>query len=278
MIIDFHTHTFPDSIAPAAIKKMQSMCHSHCFLSGTEKALSESANKAGISLNVVLPVATNPEKVSSLNEKLSPEIKNGLLYFGAMHPKAENIKRELKNLKSRGFRGIKIHPVYQGVNIDDDLYLKIFDICGSLDLTVVTHSGDDIGFPNAVNCSPEMVANAQNKVGEFKFVLAHMGGWKNWNEVSYLSAYKNIYLDTSFSLGNITPLADNYYSSEQLKLLSEKEFLKIVKDFSDNRILFGTDSPWTDQQAEIKKINALNLDDTARQNIFYKNAKNLLNL
>ena len=39
--------------------------------------------------------------------------------FGAMHPDFEDHAAELKRIKALGLKGIKIHPVYQGVDLDD---------------------------------------------------------------------------------------------------------------------------------------------------------------
>ena len=48
MIIDFHTHTFPDKIAAAAIDKLQHASHSKAFTSGTVSGLQASMQRAGI--------------------------------------------------------------------------------------------------------------------------------------------------------------------------------------------------------------------------------------
>lgn len=276
MIIDFHTHTFPDKIASLAVTKLSAEGHIPYYSDGTVAGLKNSMQKAGIDYSVVLPVATNPLKLNSMNN-VSIELngKNGLIYFGAVHPDAPDWKEELSRIAENGIKGIKIHPVYQDVDINNIRYLRILNYAAELGLIILMHAGDDIGFPGVVRCSPKMTADALKQVGDVKIVLAHMGGWKNWKEVAENLADTSAMLDTSFSLGRIKPL-DNELSEEFLNLLNEEKFLNLVNAFGSDRILFGTDSPWTDQKESLKAIEKLPLSQSDLQNILYKNAEKLL--
>ena len=104
-----------------------------------------------------------------------------------------------------------------------------------------------------------------------------MGGWKNWERVADNLCDTGCYLDTAISLGNIVPI-DDHYAPDELPLLNEEDFVSLVRAFGSERILFGTDSPWADQQEEIRKISALPLEDAEKQDIFYRNAVRLLQL
>ena len=86
------------------------------------------------------------------------------------------------------------------------------------DLIVVTHAGLDIGFPGVVRCSPQMAKKVVETVGEFKFVLAHMGGWKNWSDVLEILGDTKIFIDTSFSTGKIIPRRDFHWEEDELNL------------------------------------------------------------
>lgn len=277
MIIDFHTHTFPDKIADAALTKLRAASHTVSFTNGTVSGLRESMESAGINWSVVLPVATNPLKVGSIND-LSAALteKEGLIYFGCVHPDMENAKEEVARIAQMGLKGIKIHPVYQGVDIDDIRFLRILEAAGEHDLTVVTHNGDDIGFPGVVHCTPQMARNALKQVGKVKLVLAHMGGWKNWETVADALLDTSAYLDTAFSLGALVQSEPRHYSPEEEKLMSEDAFCKMVRAFGAHRILFGTDSPWSDQKREVEAISALPLTENEKKCIFSENAKQLI--
>ncbi len=278
MTIDIHTHTFPDALASIAIPKMQKASHSVAFTEGTVGALKSSMAKAGISLSVVLPVATNPAKVSAINDISIANNEENLLYFGCIHPDATEPLYELERIAKAGIKGIKLHPVYQGVDIDDIRYLRILDKAGQLGLIVITHAGDDIGFPDQVRCSPKMLRNAIKQVGNVTLIAAHMGGWKNWNEVREHLVDTDIYIDTAFSLGSICEAEKGFYAPSELKLMSDEEFCKTVRLFGSKRVLFGSDSPWTDQAKSLNDIRFLPLTDLEKEDIFCGNARRLLGI
>ena len=278
VITDFHTHTFPDAIAQRAIAGMQANSHAAAFNSGTQDGLLASMDAAGIGRSVVLPVATNPLKISSMNDKLlSQEKSQRVVNFGAMHPQAENWKQELNRLASAGVPGIKLHPQYQDTDITDIRYLRILDHAAGLGLLTVTHAGDEIAYPGVVRCSPEMVRTVFDQLGNIPLVLAHMGGWKNWQRVAENLAHTGCYLDTAISLGSIVPI-DDHYAPADLPLLSRDDFVSLVRAFGSHRILFGTDSPWADQAEEIRKLTSLPLTQAELENILSHNAARLLNL
>ena len=278
VITDFHTHTFPDAIAQRAIAGMQANSHAAAFSSGTLEGLLASMDAAGIGRSVVLPVATNPLKISSMNDKLlSQEKSQRVVNFGAMHPQAENWKQELNRLAAAGVPGIKLHPQYQNTDITDIRYLRILDHAAGLGLLTVTHAGDEIAYPGVVRCSPEMVRSVCDQLGNIPLVLAHMGGWKNWQRVAENLAHTSCYLDTAISLGSIVPI-DDHYAPADLPLLSGDDFVSLVRAFGSHRILFGTDSPWADQAEEIRKLTSLPLTQAELENILSCNAARLLGL
>lgn len=276
MIIDFHTHTFPDRIAAVTIAKLEQAAHAVSHSDGTRGGLLQSMHSAGIDRAVVLPVATNPLKCASMNDTSHAlDGRNGLTYFAAIHPDAPDWQEELSRVKALGFKGVKIHPVYQGVTINDPSFVRILSRCGELGLIVVMHSGADIGFPGVEKCSPAMLRDALNQAGPVTLVAAHMGGWRNWQEVPEYLLDTGIYLDTAFSLGSISPI-DGHYAPEELPLLNEMQFCELARLFGADRILFGTDSPWDDMQKSVDRIRHLPLTENEKTAIFSGNALRLL--
>ena len=278
MIVDFHAHTFPDKIAAAAVDKLKRASHTVPFSDGTAAGLRASMARAGVDRTVVLPVGTNPRKLASVNDASlrANETADGLVFFAATHPDAPDWREELDRCAAAGMKGVKLHPVYQGVDLDDPRCLRIIARAGELGLIVVTHAGDDIGYPGAVRCSPEMIRRALKQVGPVKFVAAHMGGWRNWERVVDALGDTGAYLDTAFSLGRLTPLEPDYYSEEQLQMLGEAEFCALVRAFGSRRVLFGSDSPWSDQAADLARLRALPLTDAEKADILGENARRLL--
>ena len=283
MIIDMHTHIFPEKMSEYVIEKLSRASRTKYFSDGTINGLKKSMDAAQINFSVILPVATTPKQVekintssAALNEKNFGE---GIISFGCIHPEYTNYREEMRRVKNYGLKGIKIHPVYQDTNLDDIKFLRIIDCAAENDLIVVTHAGLDIGFPGVVRCSPQMAKKVVEEVGSgLKFVLAHMGGWKNWSEVLKILAGTGIFIDTSFSTGKIVPRADFQWEEDELKLLDAEEFMEFVKTFGAERILFGTDSPWTSARTSIEFIRNLPLSDAEKEKILGLNAKELLNV
>ncbi len=277
MIIDFHTHTFPARIAQRAIAGMQAASHAAAFTDGTPEGLRASM-KNNVDCSVVLAVATNPTKLSSMNDvSIAENGKDGLIYFGAMHPQAENWNEELTRLAAAGIKGIKIHPLYQDTDIDDIRYLRILGRAAELGLITVMHSGWDIGFPGVVRCSPAMTRNALRQLGSIPMVLAHMGGWKAWDQVCGELGDTGCYIDTALALDAITPV-DDHYTPQELALLDAESFCGILRSFGAHRVLFGTDSPWASQEQELQKLRALPLTREEQEKLFSGNARKLLGL
>ena len=271
MIVDMHTHIFPSEIASMAVDKLKRASSTHPFSDGTSAGLVRSRQEAGIDCCLILPVATSPKQVSHMNDRaiLTNDLysETGLLSFGGMHPDYPDWKLELSRLARTGVKGIKFHPVYQNVDLDDLRYLRIMDRAAELGLITLTHAGLDIGFPGAVFCTPEI-----------PLILAHMGGWRQWDDVERLVARTPFYLDTAYCMRPITPLEGEPWTGGPLETMSQEQFLRFVQVFGAERLLFGTDSPWGDQKKSVEVIQNLPISQEEKDAILGKNAVKLLGL
>ena len=280
MIIDFHTHTFPDRIAAKAIPVLAKTAHMIPSADGTCTNLQESMRKAGISVSVVLPIATNPHQTESINRSavLVNQTYDNIVSFGSVHPAYSDWYDELSRIKDAGLTGIKIHPVYQETDIDDPAFVRIIRRAADLGLAVITHGGDDIGYPGANRCSPLMCRHVVEETGAFTFIIAHMGGWNRWEEACDELLDLPVYLDTAFSFRPIHPDGSGTWNDEVPRLLTPEEMLAMIRRFGSERILFGSDCPWADQNEYVQVINALGLSEKEKQDIFADNAKKILHL
>lgn len=282
MIIDIHTHIFPDQMAAKVLDKLSRLSRSIAFTDGTLDGLRRSMDRAEVDRSIVLPVATNAHQVEKIND-VSARInesfdRTGIFSFGCMHPEFTNYVDELNRIGRLGLRGIKLHPIYQETDLDDIKYLRIFDRAAELGLVVIIHAGLDIGFPGVVRCSPSTIKRVVERIGNFKLIAAHMGSWKNWDEVLEMLVGTEIMIDTAFSTGEIVPRADCVWNESELKMLNADQFMRFVKAFGAEKILFGTDSPWSDQKISIEFINRLPIDERDREKILGGNAQKLLGL
>lgn len=265
MVIDFHTHIFPDKIAAKTIKALEEEGSVKAFTNGTLGGLKASMKESNIDISVILPVVTRPSQFDSVNS-FAAEIngKEGIISFGGIHPDSEDYRGQLVEIKASGLPGIKLHPDYQATFIDDPKYINIIRYAVELGLIVIIHAGLDIGLPDPVHCPPERSAAMLSQIeGEHaRIILAHMGGYDRWDDVEeYLVGTKAI-LDTSYCFGKI----------------SDEQFIRIVKNHGADRILFASDSPWSGQKESLEHLKSLELTEEELEYITFKNAAQLLGM
>ena len=278
MIIDFHAHAYPDAVAPNALSHMGSLAHCSFYTDGTDYGLTSSMAKANIDYSVVLPVVTNPAKTKSINNiSIEKNGRNGLIYLGGMHPDTENYQEEMDRLKAAGIKGFKIHPQYQNTPIDDIRYLRILEYAAKLGLFVVAHAGVEGAYPDRHLSDPEMIRNALRQVEGLTLIAAHMGGVQCWDRVTENLLDAGVYLDASCVLGRLKS-ASHRMIHKRIRLMRQEKFLALVHTFGADRILFGSDSPWTSQKESVKTFMKLPLSEEEKDRILYKNASQLLGL
>lgn len=265
MIIDFHTHIFPDKIAARSIEALSKVSGIKAATDGTLNGLLASMDKSGVDLSVIMPVVTKPTQFESVNTfaaKVNEQYAGRLLSFGGIHPDSKDYKAELDRIKELGLPGIKLHPDYQGVMIDDVRYMRIIEYANELGLIILVHAGIDIGLPEPVHCPPDKARKVLDAIKPQKLVLAHMGGWKQWDAVYEYLAGENVYLDTAFTFDYIDLDA----------------FLNLWEKHDREKILFATDSPWSDATKDIEVLHALSIRPREIANVLGNNAKKLLNI
>ena len=266
MIIDFHTHIFPDKIAVATIQALSKGASIPPHSNGALSGLLDKMSKAEVDVSINLPVLTKAKQFDSIFS-FARSINEGVdnvISFGGIHPDDEEYEKHLCLIKEAGIKGIKIHPDYQGTFFDDEKYVKILALAKKLDLITVTHAGLDGAFiGEEIKCTPKRVLNLLDKIGGYdKLVLAHLGGNELFNDVYETLAGENVYFDTAYVL----------------PFLTKNQFEKMVIRHGEGKILFATDSPWQDQGEMVSFIKSYNLGKQVENKILYENAKKLLNI
>lgn len=286
MLIDFHTHTFPDELANKVILKIAGDASIRHYTEGTNSSLLESMDRAAVDMSVILPVVTKPSQCETIN-RVAKDVNDRyfprLLSFGGIHPDNTDYREILKALAESGIKGIKLHPLYQGVAIDDIRNLRIIDCASELGLIVVIHAGRDLSFPGDF-ADPDRIRRMLDEVQPEKIVLAHMGSYACWEEVYELLCGRGAYLDTSFALNPIRPLQDTPEGRDSLAAnsmlvspLSRELFRKMVEKNGVDHLLFASDSPWGDQKETFDLVDEC-LDGSEKEAVYYSNALRLLEL
>ncbi len=270
-IIDFHTHAFPDKLAPRAIAQLTINAAASGYMpltDGTINDLMASMDKAGITRSVVCNIATNAHQMQKVNDFAIATAQNPrLIPLGSLHPDAtaEEMDVELDRLATAGLAGIKIHPDYVHVEIDSPAFDPILARCEARGMLVVTHAGFDPLEPNHMHCTPDMVLRVMERHPALKLVVAHTGGFDCEREVLEKLCGTKVYLDTSLS------------AIRRAKNAARGEICAdILRAHDPDRILFATDTPWSDPAAEIAFVLSAGLPEEDTQRILHGNAERLL--
>lgn len=261
MIIDVHTHIFPDHIAADAVKFLAEEAKVPAYTDGKKSSLLESMQTAGVDQSWLQPVATKAKQVSSINammKEIHKSYPGKLISFGAIHPDCEDLPGIIHDLAESNIPGIKIHPEYHQINPLDERFFPMYEALIEENMAILYHAGVDIGIPT-VNSTPKDFAVLHEKYPKLQLILAHMGGYKQWDDVSRDLVGMDVVFDTAYLVG-----------------LNDDDFIQLARKHGIDKIVFGTDSPWSDQTDAIKYIQELPFTVEEKEAIFYKNAQRLL--
>ncbi len=276
MIVDFHTHNFPDSIAPRAIATMVEMLR-HQFVpfgDGTLACQLADARANGIDRCVMCPIATKPSQADVILRS-ALEIRDGargeeaarvIIPLASVHPADPDFKAHLKAIADAGIPGIKLHPYYQGFRLDDPAVVPFFAAVRDLGLMVIAHCGYDHGFLNIpMCCGPVEISALLAAVPGLgpRFVAAHLGG-REGNP----PRATDMLLDTGCLIDTAC-----------LEILQDDpDSIRVIETWPADRIVFGTDYPWNRQRRLVEWVQAHRPDPAEQELIFHRNAERILGL
>lgn len=264
MIIDMHTHCFPDPLAEKAMPMLALRSGNPCpAFDGTASGLKESVLSGGADRAAVLNIATNAHQQKKVNDFAISLLGDSVLIpFGSVHFESPDAISELDRLHDAGIKGIKLHPDYQGFFADDERMFPIYEKIGSLGMITVFHAGVDIGVPDPVHCTPQMLKKILPRFGGAPVIAAHMGGFLLWREAAELLGGTGIYIDTAFSSGSVPPP----WAKES------------VEAFGAEHVLFGSDNPWSPTGRELAFVRSIGFKEEETELILGQNAARLLGL
>jgi len=259
-IIDIHTHVWPDALAAKAVPALQAAGQGLVALyDGTVAGLERDMDRTGVDVSVIQPVATKPGQVATINDWAAEQGSDRIVAFGAMHPDLPDAAAEVARLRSLGLRGFKMHPEHQSFDPDDPKMAVIYEAAVEHGMIVFFHAGADLVHPT-VHGTPESFARVMDAWPQLRAVLAHLGGFRQWEGVAEHVAGRDVWLDTAYTLGH----------------LPDEEFVEIVRAHGCDRVLFGSDGPWTDARDEIAHLRRLPFTGDELDGILGGNAVRLL--
>ena len=262
LVIDFHTHCFPDQLAPKAVGRLSFASGGlQPHTDGTVSGLRASMARDGVDLSVVLNIATNARQQRKVNDFAAAINGGAVVAFGSVFPDSPDALDEVEYIHSLGLKGIKLHPDYQGFSVDDPALKPLYRKISSLGLVTVFHAGLDYGFAPPYGATTEKMATALAWF-DTPVVAAHWGGLGCGDGVLKHLCGRDIYFDTSFGYGQMP----KYYAQT------------ILDKHGVERMLFGTDTPWHTPAMERRLLDTLELTEDERTAILCGNARRLLKL
>ena len=261
-IIDAHAHIYPQKIAEKATKAIGEFYGIEMSMpSGISERLIENGARAGITGYVVHSCATKAEQVSHINEFIKAETDAHKEFIGYMtlhqDMTEEEVEKEVDRCIKNGFKGIKLHPDFQKFYIDGENAEKFYRVVGDR-LPILFHTGDD----RYEFSKPHRLAKMAKKYKNVRFIGAHFGGYRCWNELDCYKGLDNVYFDTSSSL----------------PFIGEEKAEKLIRRFGVEKFFFGTDFPMWDATEERERFERIKLSDSEREKIYAANLKNLLKI
>ncbi|MBB3043197.1 amidohydrolase family protein [Nocardioides soli] len=244
MIIDAHTHVWPDRIAELALggNRVPGL---EARGDGTVGGLTRDMTDSGVDISCCLAIANEARHVDSVNRFVAGVADATHLAFGTVHVGLD-VEENLASLERHGIRAVKIHPLFQRFALDDPRLWEIFEALGS-DYAVITHVGE--GGDEATNrlSSPRMIRDIARQFPDLRLMACHFGGYKILDDAEEMLSGADVVLETSWP--------------PSLSTLRPERVRDLIRRHGAERIVFGSDWPMTSPAEEIRAIEALGLSD-----------------
>ncbi len=279
--IDSHCHIFTERIVrdmkdrPKLVDALK--LHVDRALDRLEpRILHEYAETHEVNLCLLLPTA-KPEKVVRENRRFMGFTReySRLRALATLHPLMSNAEEEIRFVLDSGISGFKFSSFSQKFDICSPGFSALLDEVeriGSMRKTtpVLVFDTFDKGVeyfgadPEHIT-SPKKLSILVRSHPGLRFLAAHMGGlMHDFDQICRdLPPAPNLFLDTSNAAHTLT----------------EEEFIELLRSFGADHVLFGTDWPWFDADAERVKIGELmqkaGYSEDEQDSVFGRNALRL---
>ena len=261
--IDIHTHAFPDTLAERALEGIAKVSGDiKPKTNGTVSDLIRAMDEGGVNASVIASIATKVPQFDAILNWSRSVMSGRIIPFASIHPEDGGFADKVDKIIASNIRGLKVHTFYQSHAVDEKIWFPLYDAAQEAGLPILFHSGFDVAFAALDLAHPWRFRKVTGNFPKLKIIMAHMGGWLAYKDFLKDMCGKKVMIDTSCSAG-LCPI-------EVAK--------EILSRHGAENILFGTDCPWGDQAAEVRRIQALPLTDSEKQAILYKNAARLLSL
>ena len=225
-------------------------CHNHVgfeneFEHQTSNELLKMMKKAKVDKSVVFPFApiTPTDSMKSENEKIAKlcSLNDKYIGFGRVNQLSSDYLDEIDRIVKLGLKGVKVHTRRALVP------QEIFDKLEKYKLPVLVHSA---------NCKNSRVGNLKQVKYSGPVIIAHAGKDYMGEAIELVNSRRNFYMDLSC-----------------ISLWRTKHILRKV---DSGKVLFGSDSPFSDQRLDVKRVKLAVKDRKVRRKVFSENFLGLM--
>lgn len=233
-VIDAHVHIFPPRVFDAIWRWFETHAWGIRYKLHAEQLL-DFLLARGVSRMVGLHYAHVPGMARSLNQ-FAAELgakRPELIPFGTVlpgEPGAADIATEA--FAVHGLRGLKLHCHVQQFSPADPSLEAIYRVCAEFGRPLVIHAGREPALPGyaadiAAICNVRFMRTVLERHPDLTVVVPHLGVDEMAQYGELLSAFPNLYLDTTMTLAEYFP---------------ERPALEFLERWGD-RLLYGSDFP-----------------------------------
>lgn len=243
LIVDAHTHIFPDKNAEATLQATVRMFNVPTFGAATAADLLEKMDLCSISHAAIHMVAPSAAGVRDTNTWLIGLNQDRFIKFGTLHPRFGGTEEEVRRMRDGGVAGVKFQPDVQQFTPDEkSLTYGMYEALARHGFAVMFHVGGEPLPSPRDRSKPAMIANIARDFPELRIIAAHLGGLNMWEDVyGMLAGRPNVYLESSLSYEYINPgLAE-----------------KIIRKHGHEKVFFGSDYPFGDVKRSLAAARAV---------------------
>ena len=196
--------------------------------------------------------------------------------FQSVDPTQDGWQDELRfSHKELGLCGVKLLPMYAGFRPDDERLDPLWRYASKHALPVLLHTGTTFISQAPIDCTlPRHLDRVAIRFPDVKFVMAHLGHPYEGECIAVARKHPNVFADISAL----------HYRPFQLY-----QSLMLVQEYGVwDKLLFGTDYPFTTVNATIDGLRSLNrmtegtalprLDEGQIERLIYRDTLGLLGL
>lgn len=175
------------------------------------------------------------------------------------------IQIRLQQIKSLGYKGIKLHSRFSDFSIENPLLVQIIASANEMNLIVFFCTYFYHNSLSACNNSIDKLLHVLYKIQDYKIILLHSGTVRLLEMIEIARSFKNVLLDLSFTICK--------YEGSSIDL-----DIEFACNTFDQRICIGSDYP----EFSYKKLRerfdffTKNITSSKAENIAYKNIMNYI--